>query len=144
MKRYCLGLLSAALFASSGLAAPPGKVNLDIANPMTVTIHHSMQQRVSRLVKFYEPGVIGMLKNGDLGIHDNSRLGKIATRQIVEKLIDAENNDRQALIAAVAVANAGRDAAIDEFRTLMTQKWIGEMQSGWWYQDGQGNWIQKP
>lgn len=141
-----LALLSALFIVGAANATPPadtGKVNLDIANPMTVTIHHSMQQRVSRLVKFYEPGVIGMLKNGNLGVRDESRLGKIATRQIVEKLIDADNSDRQALIASVAKAHDRLDA-IDEFRKLMTKKWAKEMKPGWWYQDEEGNWIQKP
>lgn len=141
MKNF-LSLTAALLLAFSAAAAEPA-VNLDIANPMTVTVHHSMQQRVSRLVKFYEPGVIGLLSNGNLGVRDASRLQKIATRQIVEKLIDADNSDRQALIAAIAVANNGRDR-VDHFRQLMAKKWAAELQSGWWYQDEQGNWIQKP
>lgn len=136
-------LLSALLLSLGAWAADPAPINLNINNPMTVTIRHSMEQRVSRLIKFYEPGVIGMLKNGDIGIRDPSRLQKIATRQIVEKLIDAENSDRQALIAAVAMANDRRNA-IDEFRSLMAKKWAAETKSGWWYQDEQGNWIQKP
>lgn len=143
--RSLLLLSGLMLMGTAYAAAPvdPAKVNLDIANPMTVTIHHSMQQRVSRLVKFYEPGVIGMLKNGNLGIRDESRLGKLATRQIVEKLIDAENSDRQALIASVAHAHDRRDA-VDEFRLLMAKKWAKELKPGWWYQDEQGTWIQKP
>lgn len=139
--RKIIPLLALLLSLSAGATESP--VNLDIANPMTVTIHHSMQQRVSRLVRFYEPGVIGLLNNGNLGIRDASRLQKIATRQIVEKLIDADNSDRQALIAAVAVAHNGRDK-VDQFRGLMTRKWAQELKSGWWYQDEQGNWIQKP
>lgn len=139
--RKAIPLLALLLSLSAGAAEPPA--NLDIANPMTVTVHHSMQQRVSRLVRFYEPGVIGLLSNGNLGIRDDSRLQKIATRQIVEKLIDADNSDRQALIAAIAVANNGRDK-VDRFRVLMAKKWAQELKSGWWYQDEQGNWIQKP
>ncbi|HMX16324.1 MAG TPA: DUF1318 domain-containing protein [Rhodocyclaceae bacterium] len=135
--------LLAALALSLPAAAETTAPNLDIANPLTVTIRHSMQQRLSRLVKFLDPGVIGQLKNGDLGVRDNSRLGKLATRQIVEKLIDAENSDRQALIAAIAYAHNRKDA-VDEFRRLMAAKWAKEMQSGWWFQDEQGNWIQKP
>lgn len=144
MKKYLL--LFVLLLSSTSWAdgIDPATVKLDIANPLTITIRHSMQQRVSRLVKFYEPGVIGLLKNGDLGIHDASRLDKLATRQIVEKLIDAENNDRQALIAAVAVANSGRPPPVAEYRAMMTQKWISELKSGWWYQDGSGIWHQKP
>lgn len=143
MKTRIIVPLFALLVSCAAGAADQAPIKLDIANPMTVTIQHSMQQRVSRLVKFYEPGVIGLLKNGNLGVRDPSRLNKIATRQIVEKLIDAENNDRQALIAAVAVANERR-SEVDAFRLMMARKWANELHSGWWYQDEQDNWIQKP
>ena len=133
----------AALLLSLSAAAENAAPNLDIANPLTVTIHHSIQQRHSRLVKFLEPGVIGLQRNGDLGVRDHSRLGKVATRQIVEKLLDAENSDRQALIAAVAYAH-NRKEAIEEFRRLMAAKWAKEMKPGWWLQDENGTWFQKP
>ena len=118
-------------------------IRYDINDPMTVVIKHSMQQRMSRLVKFYEPGVIGLANNGDVAISDASRLGKIATRQIVEKLIDAENSDRQAYIAAIAHANH-RKEAMAEVRAGMRNRWAAEMKSGWMVQDDQGNWTKRP
>jgi uncharacterized protein YdbL (DUF1318 family) len=122
--------------------ADVSNVNLDVNNPMTVVIKHSMQQRVSRLVKFYEPGVIGQARDGNIVIHDSSRLTKLATRQIVEKLIDAENSDRKELIAAIAVANK-RAEALEEIRLAMARHWVQSMKPGWWYQDDSGAWVRK-
>lgn len=132
-------LLSTAAFAGADIS----DVKLDVNDPMSVVIKHSMQQRVSRLVKFYEPGVIGLANNGDVAIAAPERLGKIATRQIVEKLLDAENSDRLALIAALA-KHANRNDAIPEIRAAMTKRWAAEMKSGWMIQDEKGNWVKKP
>lgn len=134
-------LAAALMFSCGALAADP--IRYDINNPMTVVIKHSMQQRQSRLVKFLEPGVIGLANNGDLAISDPSRLGKLATHQIVDKLIDAENSDRQAFIAAIALANHRKEAT-DEVRAGMRQRWAAEMKSGWMIQDDKGNWVKKP
>jgi hypothetical protein len=140
-KRLCT--LAAALMISCGAFAADA-IRYEANDPMTVVIKHSMQQRMSRLVKFYEPGVIGLANNGDVAISDASRLGKIATRQIVEKLIDAENSDRQAFIAAIAKANRRGNEAMAEVRAGMRHRWAAEMKSGWMLQDDQGNWAKKP
>jgi len=142
MKRLCS--LAVALTISCGAFAADA-IRYDINDPMTVVIHHSMKQRESRLVKFYEPRVIGLAKDGNLAIADSSQLGKIATRQIVEKLIDAENSDRMAYIAAVASANKRKDeAGVAAVRAGMRQRWAAEMKSGWMLQDDNGNWAPKP
>lgn len=141
MKRFAPLLIS--LLLAAGIArADVSDMNLDIANPMTVVIRHSMQQRVSRLEKFFEPGVIGQARDGTIVVRDSSRLQKLATRQIVEKLMDAENSDRKELIAAVAVAHKRTDA-LDEVRLAMTKHWQKKMRPGWWYQDERGQWLQK-
>lgn len=132
-------LLSTAAFAGADIS----NVKLDANDPMSVVIKHSMQQRLSRLVKFYEPGVIGLANNGDVAIAAPERLGKVATRQIVEKLLDAENSDRLALIAAIA-KHADRNDAIPEIRAAMTKRWAAEMKSGWMIQDEKGVWNKKP
>lgn len=142
MKRL-RSLAAALLFSCSAFAADA--IRYDINDPMTVVIHHSMKQRESRLVRFYEPGVIGLANNGDLAISDASRLGKLATRQIVEKLLDAENSDRMAYIAAIAHANKRKDdASVAEIRAGMRKRWEAEMKSGWMIQDDKGNWTKKP
>lgn len=139
-----LAFVAALVFSTAALAAADiSDVKLEVNDPMSVVIKHSMMQRFSRLVKFYEPGVIGLANNGDVAVSAPERLGKIATRQIVEKLIDAENSDRMALIAALA-KHANRNDAIPEIRAAMAKRWAAEMKSGWMLQDEQGNWFKKP
>ena len=137
-------VLAAGLLLSLGALANEDitGINIDIANPMTIVIKHAKQQRFSRLVRFYEPGIVGQLKNGDLAVRDGSRL-TLVQRQTAEKLIDADNSDRQALIASVAQAYK-REDAIPAIRAALAKRWADEMKSGWWLQDEQGNWIKKP
>lgn len=137
--------LPAALLAAEPGAAPAANpaINLDIATPMTAVIHHAWQQRQSRLVKYYEPGVIGLKSNGDIAIREGGMKISLAQRQTAEKLIDADNSDRQALIASIADGNRRRDA-LPEIRAAMAKRWAAGMKSGWWIQDDQGKWIRKP
>jgi hypothetical protein len=136
-------LISALLLATTPLAssaAAPFKAQ--IANPMTVAIRHSMEQRHSRLVKFYEPGAIGLASDGMVAVVGDISKIKIGTRQIIEKLVDAENDDRRQFLAAVALANQ-RGNDLSETRAAWLALWRKEMQPGWWLQDDQGQWQRK-
>ncbi len=115
----------------------------DIANPLTVAIHHSMEQRASRLVKFYEPGAIGLAKDGKVAAVGDTFKYKIGTRQIIEKLIDAENGDRRQFVAALALANGdGND--LTRAQAACLARWRSEMKPGWMVQDDAGVWAAKP
>jgi len=122
------------------LAAEP--INLDIGTPPVVIVKHSLAQRYSRLVRFYEAGVIGLGDDGLIYIRDGSRL-TLVQRQIAEKLIDAENSERKTLIFAIADGN-GRRNDQPEVWTAMIQLWKSQFKSGWWVRDAQGNWNKKP
>ena len=122
------------------LAAEP--INLDIGTPPVVIVKHSLAQRYSRLVRFYEAGVIGLGDDGLIYIRDGSRL-TLVQRQIAEKLIDAENSERKTLIFAIADGN-GRRNDQPEVWTAMIQRWKSQFKSGWWVRDAQGNWNKKP
>jgi hypothetical protein len=131
------------LFALAHPLLAADDINIDISNPMTTVVKHAMQQRVSRLVKFYQAGIIGLKNNGDIAIREGSRELNLPQRQIAEKLIDLENSERMALIAAIAKAHK-RDDAMPEIRSRLAQRWMNELKPGYWYQDNQGNWAQKP
>lgn len=141
MKRFALMLL--ACLALPMEAARAEAINLDIATPPVIIVRHAMAQRQSRLVRFHKVGVIGLGSDGMLRIHDSSQL-TLTQRQIAEKLIDHENNDRKSLIFAIADAHEGKQARQDEVRDGLLKRWRSEFKSGWWIQDAQGNWTQKP
>jgi len=135
-------------FAFTGLVLAAGfaraEPNIALNTPPVVIVKHAMEQRTSRLDRFYEHGIIGLAKNGDIAIHDASNL-KLAQRQIAEKLIDAENEDRKSLIYALADGNGNHQPdGVAAVRTAITKYWREHWKSGWYFQDDAGNWVKKP
>ena len=141
MKRLLLLLACLALPVS---AAEPAKaaINLDIGTPPVIVVKHSLAQRTSRLIRFYEAGEIGLGTDGFIYLRDGVKLS-LAKRQIAEKLIDTENEERKALIQALADSN-GRRGAEPEVWELMRERWHQQWKSGWSLRDAEGKWSRKP
>ncbi|MDP2808853.1 MAG: DUF1318 domain-containing protein [Rhodocyclaceae bacterium] len=143
MKRLALTLLACLTLPMEAARAEP--LNLDIATPPVIVIRHSMVQRESRMIRFLEAGIIGLGNDGMLRTRDSGKQLTLVQRQIAEKLIDAENNDRKALAHAIAHDHEGKQARVDEIRAGLLKRWQERfIKSGWWIQDAQGNWVRKP
>lgn len=127
--------------ADSKLAGK-AEIKLDIGTPPVAITRHSLAQRSSRLVRFYEVGVIGLASDGLVYLRDASKLS-LVQRQIAEKLIDAENADRNTLVFAIADGNGHREAQA-EVRALLLKRWQEQFKSGWWLRDAAGTWQRKP
>lgn len=146
MKPFAFFLLAGLAF--SVLAAEPAKdavkppINLDIGTPTVVVVKHSLAQRTSRLVRFYESGEIGLGHDGFIHLRDSSKM-TLAKRQIAEKLIDVENPERKALIQALADSNGRRNDEAGIW-TLQRARWHQQWKSGWWLRDADGKWSKKP
>ncbi|NJD34406.1 MAG: DUF1318 domain-containing protein [Betaproteobacteria bacterium] len=136
----CLALPLSAAETAKDSAKPP--INLDIGTPPVIVVKHSLAQRTSRLVRFYEAGEIGLGDDGLIYLRDGTKMS-LAKRQIAEKLIDAENPERRALIQALADSNHRRDAEA-EIWELMRERWHKQWKSGWWLRDAEGKWSRKP
>lgn len=144
MKKPLLLIAILALPAFSTTATEPAKppINLDIGTPPVVVVKHSLAQRTSRLVRFYEAGEIGLGVDGLVYLRDGVKMN-LVKQQIAEKLIDAENQERRALIQALADSN-GRRGDEAEVWTLQRARWQQQWKSGWWLRDAQGQWSRKP
>jgi len=145
MKRLALLLACLTLpVAAAESAKEPAKtaINLDIGTPPVIVVKHALAQRTSRLIRFYEPGEIGLGADGFIYLREGVKLS-LAKRQIAEKLIDTENEERKALIQALADSNGRRDAE-PEVWVLMRQRWHQQWKSGWWLRDADGKWSRKP
>ncbi|MCM2306627.1 MAG: YdbL family protein [Sulfuritalea sp.] len=148
MKRIALLLACLALPALHAQAAEPAKaaakpaINLDIGTPSVIVVKHSLAQRTSRLVRFYEAGEVALGADGLIYLRDGLKMS-LAKRQIAEKLIDVENLERKALIQALADSNGRRDAE-PEIWELMRARWHQQWKSGWWLRDADGKWSRKP
>ncbi len=117
-------------------------INLDIGTPPVIMTRHAITQRHSRLVRFYEAGELGLGHDGFIYKRDGVKLS-LAKRQIAEKLIDMENNERKTLVFVIADGNHRRDAQ-DEVWELMRARWHEQWHSGWWLRDAEGKWSRKP
>lgn len=142
MKRLAILLLSS--LSLSAFATPPtaDQINLEFGTPPIMVVKHSLTQRSSRLIRFYEHGSIGLAYDGMIKMRDASHLN-LVQRQAAEKLIDQENPERDALILALAEAQGGKEA-IPAAREAQVKFWKAHWKSGWWMEDAQGNWFQKP
>lgn len=142
MKRLATFLF--ACLSLSAVAAPPtaDQINLDMGTPPIMVVKHTLTQRQSRLVRFYEHGSIGLTNDGMIKMRDASHLN-LVQRQAAEKLIDQENPERNSLIFALAEAHGGKEA-IPAAREAQIKRWKAQWKSGWWMEDAQGNWTQKP
>lgn len=142
MKSALSVLLFLAALASAQAETIAG-INYDMGTPPIIVTHHAMAQRFSRLIRFYEPGIMGVNNQGMVAIRPGAGDKLTLTqRQIAEKLIDAENHDRDSMALAVADANGRRDA-MPRIREQLTRHWQREMRSGWWIQNDQGEWGRK-
>ena len=138
-----LPLLLVCLALSVSAAEPVREtIKLDIGTPPVIITRHSLAQRYSRLVRFYEAGEIGLGHDGLVYLHDGVKLG-LVKRQIAEKLIDQENEERKTLGFAIADGN-GRREAQPQVWELMRSRWNEQWKAGWWLRDAEGKWSRKP
>ena len=145
MKRLALLLACLALPVSAADPAKdsaPAAINLDIGTPPVVITKHSIAQRSSRLIRFYEAGEIGLGSDGLIYLRDGVKF-KLVKQQIAEKLIDAENAERKTLVFAIADGNGQRDAQPKVWE-MMRARWHQQWKSGWWLRDAKGKWSRKP
>ena len=133
--------LTLLLFFVMASQASFASANIEIDTPGINQIEKSMQQRYSKLVPFYTSGAVGFTQNGLIAIHD-ANVVPLAERQIVNSLVAAENQDRNALYLEIARANNNL-AWEKEIRRTFGQRWIKLAKTGWWYQAANGIWVKK-
>ena len=136
----CLALPAIAAETPKDAARPP--INLDIGTPPVVVVKHSLAQRTSRLGRFYEAGEIGLGVEGFIHLREGVKMN-LVKQQIAEKLIDVENQERRALIQALADSNGRRNDEAEVWE-LQRARWQQQWKSGWWLRDAQGKWSRKP
>jgi uncharacterized protein YdbL (DUF1318 family) len=123
---------------TSAVAAEP---NLDISSPAIERITASMERRHNGLRAYFQSGAIGLTNNGLVAIREAKEI-PLKERTRVNQLIAAENDDRNALYQEIARAN-GHPEWEAQLRSTFARRWIQKAPLTWWYQNTQGQWIQK-
>lgn len=115
--------------------------DLDISSPEIENLQNSLAKRFKQLSSYYSSGAVGLTNDGLVELRDSSSV-PLNQRGQVNKLVQAENGDRQDLYRAIAAANRHPEWA-DEIQQTFAKRWIGRAQKGWWYQNAKGEWKQK-
>ncbi len=113
--------------------------NLDISSPEIQRIKASMKRRFPSLAKAYINGWIGLKADGFVTVRGDVPLSE---RNRVNKLVAAENNDRQRLYRAIANAN-GHPEWERQIQQTFAKRWISHAHRGWWIQQANGQWVRK-
>ncbi len=114
-------------------------VNLSVDTVEIRRIKASMHARFSALKRFYSQGVVAIKADGFLTTRGNVPL---KDRNKVNKLVAAENSDRNKLYQAIANAN-GHPEWYEQIKSTFASRWVSHAHSGWWCQSPNGHWKQK-
>jgi uncharacterized protein len=82
-----------------------------------------------------------LTRDGNVQVRDANAL-PLKDRAAVSGLVGQENQDRAALYREIAKANNHPEWEGD-IRNTFAQRWVQKAQSGWYYQDPNGNWAKK-
>jgi len=127
------------------MLVPPAQAaspfNIDISSPAIQAIQEAMQARHQQLEPYYNNGGIGLTADALILLRAPNKV-PLRSRNDIKKLVDDENNDRLALYREIANAN-GHPEWEAQIRDTFATRWIERAKAGWWYQDADGNWIQK-
>jgi uncharacterized protein len=117
------------------------EANLSIDSPEIRKLTAQMQSRFSGLKSYYDAGFIGIASSGLLTVRDAASV-PLKDRNQVNRLVAAENADRENLYKAIANAN-GHPEWATQIKSTFAARWVSNAKSGWWYQTANGSWKQK-
>jgi uncharacterized protein YdbL (DUF1318 family) len=115
--------------------------NFSVDTPEIRKLQASMKRRHGSLKGFYDSGAIGFTGDALVAVRDASKVG-LKQRTQLNKLVAAENADRNAMYKAIAKAN-GHPEWEPDVRKTFARTWIEQAASGWWFQNAAGKWQQK-
>jgi uncharacterized protein YdbL (DUF1318 family) len=118
------------------------EADINVSNPAIRALKDSIKARSDAIKPFMDRGNVGIASEGLLTIRSIDGLN-LKERAETKQLVDAENRDREALYAEIAKANGFPKDSIPKIKSIFAKSWIDQARSGWWIQDGQGNWKRK-
>lgn len=118
------------------------EIDLDLTTPAIRKVIESMKNRNSKIMHFKDKGIIGETYDGMLAVRDMAGLTGEDIRTI-NRLLRAENNDRETLYKELAEANKIPLSEVDRIKTIFAKTRKAKAKQGHWFQDEKGNWTKK-
>ncbi len=124
-----------------GVPSAHAAQDINVSTPEIRAIRESMKQRAGSLFPYLDGGQVGVSQDGLLKVRTTAGLA-LRTRSEVNRLVEAENGDRQRLYTEIARANNFADKA-DEVQTVFADSWRDQAAAGWFIESPDGSWQQK-
>ncbi|MGE7137046.1 YdbL family protein [Luteibacter sp. NPDC031894] len=116
--------------------------DIRISTPETDAIRSRMKARFGGQLKaLFDSGAVGFTTDGLVAVRDAAAL-PLDQRSAANGVVKQENNDRDALYRAVAVAN-GHPEWEPQIRKTFAEGWVQRAPPGWYYRDASGAWKRK-
>ncbi len=128
-------------FLRIGVTGAYAAQDINVSTPEIRAIRESMKQRADSLFPFLDGGQIGIGKDGLLKVRTTEGLD-LRTRGEVNRLVAAENGDRQRLYTEIARANGFADKAA-EVQAIFADSWRDQASKGWYIEQPDGSWTPK-
>jgi uncharacterized protein YdbL (DUF1318 family) len=116
--------------------------DINVTTPSIRALKDSIQSRARDLIPYMDSGNAGLTSDGFLEVRSGEGLG-LQDKARLNRLVQAENKDRDALYAEIAKANNFPPERIKDIKTIFAGSWAKNARSGWWIQGGDGSWKQK-
>lgn len=118
------------------------QVDINISTPNIRALKESMKKRFDSLRPLYDKGTIGETNNGLLAFRNLEGLEPKAKAE-ANKMVKAENSDRENLYTEIAKANDLPSDTAPQIKGLFANSWRKNAAKGWWIQKETGDWVQK-
>ena len=119
-----------------------GQAELEVSNATIRALKESIKARYPRLKPYLSSGALGESLQGYL-VLKNTRGLSLRDRALVNRLMSAENRDREALYKSVAQALNIDKSQLLRLRKIFAQEWQKTAPPGTWVEEKPGNWLRK-
>lgn len=118
------------------------QADINISTPNIRALRASLEERFEPLRPLYDKGIIGITNEGLLDIRSVEGLS-LKEKAESNKLVKADNADRESLYSEIAKANDIPSDSVSEIKKLFAVEWRKKAHKGWWIQKNDGEWVQK-
>ena len=115
----------------------------EITNPAIRKIIDSRSARYNELRRYLDQGVLGENNKGLLEVRNLEALTDLKARADVQRLVKAENADRQELYKEIAAAKNVDLAQLPKIQETYAATLRQNAKPGDWIQQPNGNWVKK-
>ncbi len=119
------------------------EMNLQVSTPTIRRIKESLAKRFPPLLPHYQAGRLGESNMGELALLRTDGLS-LKDRASLQKLVKAENGDRNTLYQEFLKANHLDPERLPELKKQFALSWQKQAHPGWYIQTAKGEWIKKP